>query len=60
MRIQDPGSGMEKILIRDQGSHHHYIKAYCHHPRVDRALKKNTHTTDDLAKKLPEASVSLK
>jgi hypothetical protein len=40
--------------------HHHYIKAYCRRPRVDRALKKNTHTTDDHAKKLPEASVSLK
>jgi hypothetical protein len=40
--------------------HHHYIKAYCRRPRVDRALQKNTHTPDDHAKKLPEASVSLK
>ncbi len=38
----------------------HYIKAYCRQPRVGRALQKNTHTADDHAKKLPEASVSLK
>jgi hypothetical protein len=39
---------------------HHYIKAYCRCTRVDRELQKNTHTADDHAKKLPEASVSQK
>jgi hypothetical protein len=40
--------------------HHHYIKASCRRPRVDRALQKNTRSADDHAKKLPEGSVSLK
>ncbi len=40
--------------------HHRYIKAWHHHPRVDRALHKNTCIADDHAKKLSEASVSLK
>ncbi len=39
--------------------HHRYIKAWHHHPRVDRALQKNTCIADDHAKKLSEASVSL-
>ncbi len=40
--------------------HHRYIKARHRRPRVDRALQKNTHTADNHAKKLPEASFSLK
>ncbi len=40
--------------------HHHYIKARCRRPWVDRALQKNTHTPDNHTKKLPEASFSLK
>jgi hypothetical protein len=40
--------------------HHRYIKACRRRPRVDRALKKHTHIADDHAKKLSEASVSLK
>jgi hypothetical protein len=38
--------------------HLHYIKACHRHPRVDRALQKNTRIADDHAKKLPEVSVS--
>jgi len=50
-------------LLDDQGHlqeelvgghpHHHYIKACCRLPRVDRALQKNTHIADNHAKKLP-------
>ncbi len=57
-------------LLDDQGHlqeelvggrpHHRYIKACCRRPRVDRALKKNTYTADDLAQKSPEASGPLK
>jgi hypothetical protein len=40
--------------------HHHYKRARCHRPVVDRALQKNTHVADDHGKKLPETSVSIK
>jgi len=40
--------------------HHRYKKACRRRPRVDRALQKNTHIADNHAKKLSEASVSLK
>ena len=39
---------------------HRYIKACRRCTSVDRALQKNTHIADEHAKKLPEASVSLK
>ena len=40
--------------------HHHYIKACPSCPVVDRALQKNTRIANEHAKKLSEASVSLK
>ncbi len=56
--LDDKGHLQEELV----GGHpnHCYIKAYCRCPRVDRVLQKNTHIADDHAKKLPEASVSLK
>jgi hypothetical protein len=54
----DPGHPQEELV--GGRPHHHYIKARCRRPRVDRALQKNTHTPDNHAKKLPEASFSLK
>jgi hypothetical protein len=58
MLLDDQGHLQEELLWGH--AHHCYIKAYCRCLRVDRALQKNTHTADDHAKKLPEASVSLK
>ncbi len=56
--LVDPGHPQEELVGgRPQ---HRYIKACRRRPRVDRALKKNTHTAADHAKKLPEASFSLK
>ncbi len=56
--ITDPGHPQEELV--GGRPHHHYIKARPRRPRVDRALKKNTHTADNHAKKLAEASFSLK
>jgi hypothetical protein len=56
--LVDPGHLQEELV----GGHPHHpdIKARRRHPSVDRGLQKNTRTADDHAKKLPEASVSLK
>jgi hypothetical protein len=54
----DPGHPQEELV--GGLPHHHYIKARRRHPRVDRALQKNTHTPDNHTKELPEASFSLK
>ena len=56
--LVDPGHPQEELV--GGRPHHRYIKARRRRPRVDRALQKNTHTADDHAKKLPEASFSLK
>jgi hypothetical protein len=56
--LVDPGHLQEGLV--GGHPHHRYRKACRRCPRVDRALKKNTHTADDHAKKLPEASFSLK
>ena len=56
--LVDPGHPQEELV--GGRPHHHYIKACHRRPRVDRVLQKNTHTADDHAKKLPEASFSLK
>ncbi len=56
--LVDPGHPQEELL--GGRPHHHYIKARRRRPRVDREQQKNTHTPDNHAKKLPEASFSLK
>jgi hypothetical protein len=56
--LVDPGHPQEELV--GGLPHHHYIKACLRRPRVDRALQKNTHTADNHAKKLLEASFSLK
>ncbi len=56
--LVDPGHPKEELV--GGLTHHHYIKACLRRPRVDRALQKNTHTADNRAKKLLEASFSLK
>jgi hypothetical protein len=56
--LVDPGHPQEELV--GGRPHHRYIKARRRRPRVDRALQKNTHTADNHAKKLPEASFSLK
>jgi len=56
--LVDPGHPQEEHV--GGRPHHHYIKARHCRPRVDRALQKNTHTAENHAKKLPEASISLK
>ncbi len=56
--LVDPGHLQEDLV--GGLPHHRYIKACRRRPRIDRALQKNIHITDDHAKKLPEASVSLK
>jgi hypothetical protein len=56
--LVDPGHFQEELV--GGRPHHRYIKACRRHPRVDRGLQKNTHIADDHAKKLLEASVSLK
>jgi hypothetical protein len=55
--LDDQGHLQEELV---GGCPHHYIKACCRGPRVDRALQKNTHIADDHAQTLPEESVSLK
>ena len=56
--LVDPGHLQEELV--GGCPHHRYIKACRRRPRVDRGLQKNTHIPDNHAKKLPEASVSLK
>ena len=56
--LVDPGHLQEELV--GGRPHHRYIKACRRRPRVDRGLQINTHIADDHAKKLPEASVSLK
>jgi hypothetical protein len=56
--LVDPGHLQEELV--GGCSHHRYIKACSHRPREDRGLQKNTHMADEHAKKLLEASVSLK
>ena len=56
--LVDPGHLQEELL--GGHPHHHYIKACPSCPVVDRALQKNTRIADEHAKKLSEASVSLK
>ncbi len=56
--LVDPGHPQEELVWGRP--HHRYIKARRRRPRVDRALQKITHTADDHAKNLPEASFSLK
>jgi len=56
--LVDPGHPQEELV--GGRPHHRYIKARRCRPRVDRALQKNTHTAENHAKKLPEASISLK
>ncbi len=51
--------GTFKKSLKGGPPYHRYIKARRRHPRVDRLLQ-STHTTDYHAKKLPEASFSLK
>jgi hypothetical protein len=59
--LVDPGHPQEELVGgRPHHHYHHYIKARPCRPRVDRALQKNTHTPDNYAKKLLEASFSLK
>jgi hypothetical protein len=55
--LVDPGHLQEELV--EGRSQHHYRKAGCCHPGVDRALQKNTHIADDHAKNFPEVSVSL-
>jgi hypothetical protein len=52
--LVDPGHPQEELV--GGRPHHRYIKACPRHPSVDRALQKNTHTADNHAKKLLEAS----
>jgi hypothetical protein len=56
--LVDPGHPQEELV----GGHPHqgYIKARHRRPRGHRALQKNIRTADDHAKKLPEASFSIK
>ncbi len=56
--LVDPGHLQEGLV--GGHPHHRYIKACRRRPRVDRVLEKNTRIADDHAKKLSEASVSLK
>ncbi len=56
--LVDPGHLQEELV--GGHPHHRNIKARRRHPSVDRGLQKNTRKADDHAKKLPEASVSLK
>jgi hypothetical protein len=56
--LVDPGHPQEELV--GGHPHHRYKKARRRRPSVDRALQKNTHTADNHAKKLPEASCSLK
>jgi hypothetical protein len=56
--LVDPGHLQEELV--GGRPHNGYIKACRRGPRVDRALQKNTHIADDHAKKLLEASASLK
>ncbi len=56
--LVDPGHPQEELV--GGRPHHRYIKTHRCRPRVDRVLQKNTHTAENLAKKLPEASISLK
>ncbi len=53
-----PGHPQEELV--GGRPHHRYIKARRCRPWVDRALQKNTHTAENYAKKIPEASISLK
>jgi hypothetical protein len=55
--LADPGHPQEELV--GGRPHHRYIKTRRCRPRVDRALQKNTHTAENHAKKLPEASISL-
>ena len=57
-QLVDPGHPQEELV--GGRPHHRYRKAHCCCPGIDRELQKNTHTADDHAKKLPEASFSLK
>jgi hypothetical protein len=57
-KLLDDQGHLEEELVGGR-PHHRYIKACCRRPRVFRALQKK-HIADDHAKKLPEASVSLK
>jgi hypothetical protein len=57
-QLVDPGHLQEELV--GGHPHHHYIKACPSCPVVDRALQKNTRIADEHAKKLSEASVSLK
>jgi hypothetical protein len=50
----------EKNFLAIRAHLNSYIKACRRRPRVDRALKKNIRIADNHAKKLSEASVSLK
>ncbi len=56
--LVDPGHLQEELV--GGRPHHRYIKACRRRPRVDRALQKNTRIADEHAKKLSEASDSLK
>jgi hypothetical protein len=56
--LVDPGHPQEELV--GGCPHHHYKKPRRCRPRVDRALQKKTLTPDNYAKKLPEASFSLK
>jgi hypothetical protein len=56
--LVDPGHPQEELV--GGRPHHRYIKARHCCPRVDRALQNNTQTAENHAKKLPEASISLK
>ena len=56
--LVDPGH-LQEVLVGGH-PHHRYIKGCRCRPKVDRAMKKNTRIADDHAKKLSEASVSLK
>jgi hypothetical protein len=56
--LVDPGHPQEELL--GGRPHHRYIKSCRRRPRVDRALKTNTHTADNHANKLLESSFSLK
>ncbi len=56
--LVDPGHPQEELV--GGRPHHRYIKDCRRRPRVDWGLQKNTCIADNHAKKLPEASVSLK
>jgi hypothetical protein len=56
--LVDPGHLQEEIV--GGHPHHRYRRARRRRPGVERALQKITHIAGDHAKKLSEASVSLK